>query len=111
MKQFVFSIKDTKVGEFHSPFCVRHEKEARRLLEGLVKDPQSTIHNYPEDFALFWVGEFETNEGKFVPGKAYPQFVCNAVEYQEKPSTQQQDLIEMIREQMRIVEEENAENS
>lgn len=107
MKQLAFAIKDNKVGEFHSPFCVRHEKEARRLLEGLVVDNQSTIHNYPEDFSLYWVGEFDTTSGEYENGKG-ARFVCNAVEYKKPEEINQTNILDLI--DQRIQEAKNAEN-
>jgi len=58
MKHRVFSIFDTKVGSYMSPFCNRSKGEAIRNVMTALTDKQSAIGMYPSDFVLFELGSY-----------------------------------------------------
>lgn len=62
-----YSIRDAKADSFALPFYVKLEGEALRHFQGLVNDDRTTISKFPEDFDLYFVGEFDQNTGKFEP--------------------------------------------
>lgn len=78
MKQYVYAIKDSKAGTFSNPFYSINRGTAERSFFQAGKDPQTTISQYPEDFALYELGTFDDQSGEF---NTYvtPEFVSNAV--------------------------------
>lgn len=65
MIQKMFSIRDTKSETFHPPFFKPTHGEAERDMNTAVNESKSVINQYPEDFDLYYLGEFDTNTGKF----------------------------------------------
>lgn len=63
-----FSIKDEKAGLFSPPFFVRHAAMAVRMAEQACMDKKSNLGMYPEDFALYEVGEFDEERGTLDSG-------------------------------------------
>ena len=61
----VFSIYDYKVGAYAQPFYSRTTAEAIRSVTEALNDPQSTISKYPQDFALFDLGTYDDQTGRF----------------------------------------------
>lgn len=61
----MFSIRDTKVGTYNAPGYKLTAGEAERDFRTIVNDPKSgPLHDYPEDFDLFEIGEFDDQTGK-----------------------------------------------
>ena len=53
-----FTIRDSK-GEFYSPsFFQKTHGEAERSFKQLVQDRQSQVSKFPEDYDLYYIGEF-----------------------------------------------------
>lgn len=65
MTQKVFTIHDTKAETFNPPFFQPTHGEAERNFRSAMNDPKTTFNKYPEDFDLYYLGEYETNSGKF----------------------------------------------
>lgn len=61
----VFAIRDSKAGMYNQPFHMNLVGEAERALHRLVNDDKSTISQYPEDFDLFEIGEFDDQSGLY----------------------------------------------
>lgn len=81
-----FSILDTKADTFNTPFFMKTTGEAVRAFADLANDNQSMINKHPDDFRLFYVGDFDQELGRLVPlEKAQP--LGSAVEY-KKPDQQ-----------------------
>lgn len=59
----MYTIKDTKVGNFFPPSFVTHLTEYVRGLQLAVADEKSNLHLYPQDFALYHLGEFDERTG------------------------------------------------
>lgn len=79
--QRAYSIRDTKAEIYNPPFYANTHGEAERELKQLTAaDPQkSKIAAYPEDYDLFWIGEYDSATGKFKPLDA-PQHIVKAVD-------------------------------
>jgi len=78
MNQKVYSIYDTK-GEFYTrPFYCKTAGEAERIFQQLVNDEKSTIFQFPTDFDLFFLGEFDEISGKLIP-ETTPEHVVKAL--------------------------------
>jgi len=74
----VCSIRDAKA-DFHQPFFVKTKGEALRGLMDILSDPNSNIHKYPEDFALFYLGTFDELTGSFAL-LPQPEHLHNAID-------------------------------
>lgn len=59
----VFSIRDAKGEVFHQPFFKLTHGEAERDFKTLVNDDKSTLSQYPEDFDLYYLGEYDDQTG------------------------------------------------
>lgn len=59
----MYSIKDTRTQSFGTPFCQVTDAQAERTTHAMVKDPQSIMNKNPEDFQLYRMGQFCTDEG------------------------------------------------
>jgi len=60
----LFSIRDSKGDFYQAPFAQKTHGEAERTFHGLVNDPKTNLFNYPEDYDLYYMGEFNDNTGK-----------------------------------------------
>lgn len=59
MKLNVYTIKDIKAETFGNPFYSANDNTAKRSLEQASKDPNTTISQYPEDFVLYKLGQWD----------------------------------------------------
>lgn len=73
-----YSIRDSKGEIYHNPFFKHTHGEAERDFATAVNDDKSTLYQYPEDFDLYHVGEYDNNTGVFKPNDT-PQHIIKAV--------------------------------
>ncbi len=59
----IFSIRDAKAEVYNTPFYQKTHGEAERNFRTLVTDEKSTISQYPDDFDLYYLGEYNDNSG------------------------------------------------
>lgn len=59
----LYSVYDKKAMFFDSPFCVENDVQASRAFDQAVNDPRSTLSQYPADFALYYLGEYDSGTG------------------------------------------------
>lgn len=86
MIQKMFTIRDAKAESFHNPFFQLSHGEAERSFRTAVNDEKTQLHKYPEDFDLYYLGEFDTNNGTF-QSLDTPQHVIKAVQcIKQKPA-------------------------
>lgn len=76
MKLEIFSMRDVKAGSFGAPMHFVNRAVAIRSLSEAVKNPESTLSKFPEDYQLFHVGDFDQNSG-VVEALDAPNFVIN----------------------------------
>lgn len=63
-KSMLFSVYDSKA-EMHSPpMADRSIQSAIRRFTSEVASPESQLHHYPEDFALYNIGTFDDETGE-----------------------------------------------
>ncbi|QCQ84882.1 nonstructural protein [Blackfly microvirus SF02] len=79
----LFTIRDTKAGNYNAPFAQKSHGEAERTLKELTSDPQSLLHKYPEDYDLYFLGDYDDISGKMVL-KDTPQHVIKAAQVAPK---------------------------
>lgn len=74
----VFSIKDIK-GDFWSPRIEQNEASARRSFAHMVNEDHTLLGFAPDDFELYYIGDFDSNTGAMRP-LAMPEFVVRGIE-------------------------------
>lgn len=65
MKLLVFAVKDTKANEYGTPlFFQTKEVAVRSLSEVVNRQEDHPFYKYPQDFELFVIGEFNTENAE-----------------------------------------------
>ena len=64
MKFGMYSIKDAKTG-FMTPVVEQNDAAALRNFSHAVNQPDSLMHDCPNDFSFFKVADFDTDAGIF----------------------------------------------
>lgn len=80
MIQKMYSIRDSKAEIFHPPFFNLTHGQAERNFTELVNDEKSTLSKHPEDFDLYYVGEYDDMTGK-IQALDTPQHLCKAIQF------------------------------
>lgn len=75
----VYSIRDAKAEVFNTPFFQKTHGEAERSFRQLCNDEKSTVATFPEDYDLYYLGEYDDNTGK-MSSLDTPQHVIKAVQ-------------------------------
>lgn len=78
----LFSIRDAKAEKFYPPFVKSAHGEAERDFMTAVRDDKSTINKYPQDFDLYYLGQFNDEDGKMelLPS---PEHMVKAIQFVE----------------------------
>lgn len=65
----IFSIKDSKTGGFDKPFSAAHVEQVIRSLKSSFSSPRpgDNYNEFPEDYSLWMVGEFNQSTGEITP--------------------------------------------
>lgn len=63
MRLKAFSVRDIKAATYTAPYFAPSVGEASRQFIRLAKDPQSMVGQFPEDFELFEIGEYDSDSG------------------------------------------------
>ena len=75
----MFSIRDAKGEKYFPPFFKHSHGEAERDFVQTVKDPQTMLSKFPEDFDLYFLGEYDDTKGA-MSALDTPQHVMKAVD-------------------------------
>lgn len=78
----MYSIRDTKAEVFGAPFYKNTHGEAERDFQRLIRDEKSTVNQYPEDFDLYYLGDYDDQSGKVRPADS-PQHIVKAVQLKQ----------------------------
>lgn len=81
----MFSVYDSKAKVYMQPFYMMNKGTAIRAFDQTCNDPKSQFHQYPEDFTLFEVGEFD-DENCNVTSYIVKESLGNAIEFLKKPT-------------------------
>lgn len=67
MKIHLYTIRDRAQDAFLNPFAMLAHGQAIRYFTDQVNraDPDNQLHSHPDDFDLYYVGTFDTSDGKF----------------------------------------------
>lgn len=60
----IFTVYDSKIEAYLTPFFMQHRGAAIRAFTDLVNDPKSNINKYPSDFTLFEMGEYDDSSAQ-----------------------------------------------
>lgn len=63
MKNVLVSVLDLKAEFFGKPFAARTPGEAIRIFTDGINDNQTTLHQHPEDFALYHLADYDDQTG------------------------------------------------
>lgn len=78
MRLKAYSVRDSKGEVYHTPFFQKTHGEAERNFTALARDPKSQVSQFPEDYDLYYIGEYDDNTGKF-ESITTPQHIIKAV--------------------------------
>jgi len=67
----VYAIYDSKAAAYLQPWFCQNHNLAFRNIERACKNPQSPFAEFPGDFTLFCVGEFDDLTGRISSHEAY----------------------------------------
>lgn len=70
----LYSLKDHKAEAFGNIICAESRGVAERGLADVVREGRGQVCQYPEDFTLYELGEYDPASGKVTP-HATPVFV------------------------------------
>lgn len=79
MKLRIYSIYDQKSEVFNTPFFQQTHGEAERSFRSAVNDEKTLFSKYPEDYDLYYIGDYDDNEGKIKPEPS-PQHMVKAIQ-------------------------------
>lgn len=72
-----YAILDSKIADFHLAIFDIKNQGAMRQFSDAVNDKQTKWNKHPEDFSLWYVGEFDTQKGTMEG--VVPENLVNAV--------------------------------
>jgi len=74
----IFTVYDTKAAIYGQPFYAVTDGIALRMFSDAVNNnsPDNALNRYPEDFTLYYIGEFDDATGS-VTGNLNPILVAN----------------------------------
>lgn len=73
----IYSLQDSKTGELAAPFVMHNDEAARRAIgDALTKSPDIPPAQYPDDYALVRLGDWDEVDGISAPCR---EFICSCV--------------------------------
>ena len=62
-----YSIFDRKALVYHAPFFAPTDGAAVRSMSDAVQDTNTTFNRHPNDYVLFYVGDYDDTKGALAP--------------------------------------------
>ena len=62
----MYTIRDTKTEFYNTPWFKKTHGEAERDFRTATKDEKTMLSKHPEDFDLFYLGDYDDQTGKVV---------------------------------------------
>lgn len=87
MKHKIYTVYDSKVESYNTPFVLRSTGEALRWFQTLTNDPETQFSKYPTDFSLFEIGEVDMEKCELLPYETKKSLGL-AQEFKQKPIEQ-----------------------
>lgn len=76
----LYSMKDTKLGKYCTPFQAPNKEIAKRMLQSTIMAGGNNIAEFPEDFQLYKIGTFNEDTAEL---QTDIKFVANATEFKK----------------------------
>lgn len=80
MKVRYYAIRDSKVGFMNLQAQQNDDVAARGFKNLLNSSERNIVNTNPEDYSIYFIGEFDENTGKFTPLEE-PLFICNHLSF------------------------------
>lgn len=78
MKRKVYTVRDAKAEVYNTPFYQTTHGEAERTFKALVNNNESMVGKYPDDYDLYYLGEFDDVVGNIISLET-PQHIVKAI--------------------------------
>ena len=82
----MFAVRDSKTEFFTIPMSSKCERDAVRTFEMACNDSKAMMWQYPEDYDLYEIGDYDDNTGKFHCLDT-PRHVIKAVQLRKEEKT------------------------
>ena len=82
MKVMMYSVYDEKACAYATPFFMSTDGQAIRAFGDAVMEGKSQLAVHPEDFGLYYVGEYDDKTGQVI--SVVPKFLCRGSEFKNK---------------------------
>ena len=79
-----FAVYDQKAEAYLRPFFTKTRGQAIRGFVDAVNDPNHEFNKHPDDYTLFYLGEFDETKGELSPATA--ESLGNALIFLERES-------------------------
>lgn len=76
----MYSVRDSQVGSFSTPYFAVDHVRATRMFGIACKDNTVQLAHYPEHFDLYFLGSWNDENGKFHL-EEQPQFIVGAISF------------------------------
>nr|WAE43431.1 MAG: nonstructural protein [Microviridae sp.] len=76
MSKKLYSIRDIKSTSYLPCFNAQNHADATRQVQHNAKDSHTVLGEFPEDFEVFYIGEFDEQSGKLT-GLQNPEFLTS----------------------------------
>ncbi len=103
MKIGIYTIKDAQAAVFMKPTFFQTEEIAKRTFLQAVMNPNETMGQFPADYTLYKVGQYDDESG--TPQPQDPLRICNGEEILNKKKEDVQ-RIKNLHEQISQINEE-----
>lgn len=74
----VYSVYDKKADMFGPLFLSNNDETAKRDVQNLLQNPNSTLSQFPGDFDIMLLGNFNDSTGVLQP-MDHPLLICNTL--------------------------------
>lgn len=82
MTRRMYAVRDSKMTEFNNPSVMASDAAAVRAFGDLVlKDSGTLVSNHPEDFSIWFIGEFDFATGILEPTN--PVLLANGSDFRK----------------------------
>jgi len=81
----IYSVRDKRANEYGQPMAMPTDAHAVRSFQQEVNrtDPGNMLNQYPEDFAIYYVGYFNSETGTIT--ESGPQLLMEAIAAKKPP--------------------------
>jgi len=72
-----YCVFDRKSAVYNTPYFLINDQVAIRQFSVIANDKESMVYKYPEDFCLYYVGDFDMMKGEITP--VTPTDICQGL--------------------------------